>query len=158
MPQVPVPGPRGFNGTDGMNGTNGAPGERGPMGFNGTNGVNGTNGAPGPQGPRGFNGTNGATGPQGPPGITFINGSNTYRLQILSTPIMCGASFCTVANLMCSPEDFIISGGFIQNIQPSDATTLVDQRTSNLYQATLLSATGFKPFVASAYCFNNPPP
>jgi hypothetical protein len=163
-PASTVPGPqgeRGFNGTQGpqgiqgergFNGTQGPQGERGPMGFNGTQG---------PQGPRGFNGTNGATGPQGPQGpsgITFINGTNTYRLQALSTSIMCGVSFCTQLNLVCSPEDFVISGGFAQTIQPSDATTLADQRTTNSYQVTLLSATGFKPFIGSVYCFNNPPP
>ena len=53
---------------------------------------------------------------------------NTYRLQSPSTNITCIAGFCTQVALNCSPEDYVISGGFSQTTTPSDATTLVESK------------------------------
>ena len=156
-------GPPGPQGPAGPQGPPGATGATGPQGERGLTGATGPAGAaspvPGPQGERGFNGTNGINGTQGPSGITFINGTNTYRLQSVSTNFTCGGGgfFCTQVTLFCSPEDYVISGGFSQSITPSDAITSADQRFTFSYQVVLQSATGFKPFIGSAECFDNPP-
>jgi hypothetical protein len=133
-------------------------GPAGEQGIQGPIGPNGTQGPQGIQGERGFNGTNGVNGTQGPPGVTFINSTNTYHLQALSNNFTTEGVFVTTVFLECSPEDFVISGGFGQTSFLSDAITISDTRVgTNAWIVNLKSTTDFQPFVGTAECFDNPP-
>jgi hypothetical protein len=66
----------------------------------------GTQGPPGPQGPPGINGTNGA---QGPPGITFLNGTNLYRVLPNTTFAEPDDSFIS-SFAECDPGDSPVNG------------------------------------------------
>ena len=66
----------------------------------------GTQGPPGPQGPPGINGTNGA---QGPPGITFLNGTNLYRVLPNTTFAEPDDSFI-LSFAECDPGDSPVNG------------------------------------------------
>lgn len=74
---VPIPGPRG---ADGSPGPSGSPGRTGAAGASGAPGVAGPSGLPGvvgpmgPAGPQGVQGETGATGPQGERGETGAQG------------------------------------------------------------------------------------
>ena len=141
-------GPRGFNGTDG---DDGAAGLQGPRGFNGTNGVNGTNGAPG------------ATGQQGPSGVTFINSTNTYRVNSAANTTVTNNVVYT-ATATCTGNDFAISGdalvtsgaGNIDTVFRSEPTA-----SGNGWRVQIEAGSGGSgqtTFQAVAVCFANPGP
>jgi hypothetical protein len=165
------PGPPGPQGPIGPAGPQGPPGPAG--GQPGPQGPPGPAGIPGPQGERGLTGATGATGPastvpgpQGPEGITFINGTNLYRVtgpldQSISTTdtsitsvARCdsGDSPVNGASLILIDETSRLvftgtsSGGDLSNsILPSSYVTLVnDAKPGNQVQS----------FVT---CFDNPP-
>jgi hypothetical protein len=145
----------GFNGTNGVNGTNGAPGPQGPRGFNGTNGVNGTNGAPG---------ATGATGPQGPSGVTFLNGTNLYRVVsglVNTTALNVNAT----ATATCIGNDFAISGDALIRLNADnlgEVFTSTPSTSGNAWTVTISgpggAANAQPSFRAVAVCFANPGP
>ena len=168
---VGPPGPQGPPGPAGPQGIQGPPGPAG--GQPGPQGPQGPPGVLGPQGERGLTGATGPTGPastvpgpQGPEGITFINGTNLYRVtgpldQSISTTdtsitsvARCdsGDSPVNGASLILIDETSRLvftgtsSGGDLSNsILPSSYVTLVnDAKPGNQVQS----------FVT---CFDNPP-
>ena len=60
--------------------------------------------------------------------LLLVNSDNTYHLQSLSINFTTEGAFFTSVILACSPEDFVISGGFIQNPFTSDAITVSDSK------------------------------
>ena len=67
---VPIPGPRGEQGTQGMPGRSGSPGPSGAPGTPGASGSPGPSGQPGADGAQGPRGETGPAGEQGPQGDT----------------------------------------------------------------------------------------
>ena len=168
---VGPPGPQGPPGPAGPQGIQGPPGPAG--GQTGPQGPPGPPGVPGPQGERGLTGATGMTGPastvpgpQGPQGITFLNGTNLYRVTgpldqsintndtSITSVARCdsGDSPVNGASLIVIDEDARLvftgtsSGGDLSNsILPSSYVTLVnDANPGNQVQS----------FVT---CFDNPP-
>ena len=83
-------------GTQGPPGPTGATGPPGPAGPQGPPGANGTQGIQGPAGPQGIQGPPGVTGATG---ITFLNGTNLYRV---------------VGNLTVADEDDLFITSFVE--------------------------------------------
>ena len=100
-------------------------------------------------------------GPQGPPGITFLNGTNLYRVNS-TTSTSTSAAGATATATCVEENDFAISGGVlvlnnfanINNIFRSEPTA-----TGNGWIVTLNGGMA-QPitFQAVAICFDNPPP
>ena len=137
-------------------------------GFNGTNGVNGAQGSPGPPRlPRGFNGTNGATGatgatgaqgPQGASGVTFLNGTNLYRVN--SVNVTAGNAIAT-ATATCTGNDFAVSGDALLNIGAGNVDQVFRSEptaTGNGWRVQVEAGNGSNSvtFQAVAICFANP--
>jgi hypothetical protein len=151
---VGLPGPQGL---PGLNGTQGPQGIQGPPGLNGINGTQGPPGINGTQGPPGINGTQ---GPQGPPGITFLNGSNLYRVN--SANVTAGNAIAT-ATATCTGNDFAISGDALLNINADNVDDVFRSEptaTGNGWRVQVEAGTGSNTvtFQAVAICFANPGP
>jgi hypothetical protein len=103
----------------------------------------------------------GPQGPQGPPGITFLNGTNLYRVNS-TTSTSTSAAGATATATCVEENDFAISGGVlvlnnfanINNIFRSEPTA-----TGNGWIVTLNGGMA-QPitFQAVAICYDNPPP
>jgi hypothetical protein len=158
-------GLRGFNGTDGRDGIDGTDGRDGINGTNGRDGINGTNGRDGINGTNGRDGINGTDGAQGPPGVTFLNGTNLYRVNSATASSTGAAGATATATCANAPvtdtNDFAISGdalvltnfGSVTGIFRSEPTA-----TGNGWMVTLNGGSTGQPitFQAVAICFENP--
>ena len=153
------PGPQGPPGTaGGPLGPQGPLGVQGPQGERGLTGATGVTGpastVPGPQGPMGFNGT------QGPPGITFLNDTNTYMTSLTATKFNLSGIFIGQAVHSCDPEDLLLSGGYLANLDSPPFVTIANAKdiSSNTWITTLRYTTfNFVPHQSNILCFDNPP-
>ena len=144
-PQGP-PGPTGPAGPAGADGEDGA---QGPRGFNGTDGE---------QGPRGFNGTDGE---QGPAGVTFLNGTNLYRVD--SAAVTTANNIVTATVTCVDSNDFAISGDALVTNNANQIDDIFESEptaSGNGWQVTIEGGTGGSAvtFQAVAICFDNPDP
>jgi hypothetical protein len=149
-------GPAGPIGPQGERGLTGATGATGPQGEQGIQGIQGLIGPNGTQGPRGFNGTDGA---QGQPGITFINNTNLYQVTG-ETVTASSTTVPAVSTIVCEEGDIIIEAGYTSlNFNPtnliSEVTGASGSTLDGAYSVSMLG--GGREFVASGYCFDNPP-
>jgi hypothetical protein len=155
---VGLPGPQGPPGPAGANSTVPGPqGPPGPAGINGTQGPAGMKGTQGPPGPAGINGTQ---GPPGSAGVTFLNGTNLYRVN--SANVTAGSTPLTTT-ATCTGNDFAISGDArifsgaqnIANPFRSEPTT-----SGTGWSVTIGGGSGSNTvtFGAVAICFMNPGP
>ena len=111
----------------------------------------------------GLMGTNGLPGPAG---INFINSTNTYFRDTVSSNITGGGHppFLTTANIQCDPGDTTLTRSFTQTnliIEGGnpDGIIVADNQLGTFGRLlTLKSTTDFQPFQLSILCFNNPPP
>jgi hypothetical protein len=172
---------------DNRTGTQGPPGPQGPQGETGPQGPPGTTGATGPQGPqgpagvpgpqgeRGLTGATGMTGPvgpastipgpQGPQGITFLNGTNLYRV---TGPIDQGnathTSLTSVAR--CDSGDSPVNGASLINIDESSRLVFTGTSSGGDLSNSVLPSS-YVTLVNNALpgdqvqsfvtCFDNPP-
>jgi collagen triple helix repeat protein len=135
------------------NNRTGATGPQGPRGFNGTNGAPGATGATGPQ------------GPQGPSGVTFLNGTNLYRVVSGLVNTTTTANVNATATATCIGNDFAISGDALIRLNADnlgEVFTSTPSPSGNAWTVTISSPggnAGSQPsFRALAVCFANPGP
>ena len=162
------------SGMQGLSGSQGPQGPQGPPGLAG--GQPGPQGPPGPQGltdPQGERGLTGATGmtgpvsnvprPQGPAGITFLNGTNLYRLTgPVDTAVQNGQLISSF--IECDSGDSPVNGFSLVNTVTS--ANLVYTGTSQSGFNLSVLPTGFTTaavgtigdqVVSFVTCFDNPP-
>src|SRR5688572_4485938 len=133
----------GTQGPQGPQGPPGATGATGPAGPTGPQGPAGPAGPQGIQGLRGFNGTDGTNGTDDETGVTFLNGTNIYRVfsdPVNTTPIGSQATafvVCVNPDDFFDTNDFAISGDLlITNNANNLEDTLISQPTGTFSNAT----------------------
>jgi hypothetical protein len=109
------PGPAGPIGPQGppgpAGGQQGPPGPTGPQGPPGLPGANGTQGPQGPAGPPGSTGpASTIPGPQGTSGITFLNGTNLYRVVGPVDSVAAISEGSAISFARCNPGDTPLNG------------------------------------------------
>ena len=146
-------GPKGDPGATGATGPQGASitGPRGPPGLNGTDGAQ----APGTPG------TPGTQGQAGPSGVTFLNGTNLYRVN--GTLQSVGNQVTAVSTANCTGNDFAISGDALIGPNANQIRNTFASEPSasgNAWQVTIEGNSNGNPviFRAVAVCFANPGP
>ena len=145
-------------------GTQGPPGPQGPPG------ANGTQGPPGPQGIQGIQGPIGPTGATGASGITFLNGTNLYRVVENVTIASANENFI-VSFAECDSGDSPVDGFSLYSRggnPPRNGTiqstgTVSDPLVSNLsalptgYLTVIQDAVANDSVRSVVTCFDNPP-
>ena len=163
-------GPTGATGATGMTGPPGTTGPQGERGLTGATGMTGPPGATGPQGERGLTGATGMTGPvsnvpgpQGPAGITFLNGTNLYRLPgPIDTAVQNGQLISSFIG--CDSGDFPVNGFSLVNTATSanlvyTGTSQSGFNLSGIPTGFTTAAVGIIGDQVQSFvtCFDNPP-
>jgi hypothetical protein len=145
-------------------GTQGPPGPQGPAGPPGANGTQG------PQGPQGIQGPPGASGATGASGITFLNGTNLYRVVGNVTTASANDDLFIESFAECDSGDSPVDGfslysrgGNIRNGTISHIGTVSDPLVSNLsalptgYLTVIQDVAANDSVQSVVTCFDNPP-
>ena len=145
-------------------------GPLGPTGATGATGMTGPPGTTGPQGERGLTGATGMTGPvsnvpgpQGPAGITFLNGTNLYRLPgPIDTAVQNGQLISSFIG--CDSGDFPVNGFSLVNTATSanlvyTGTSQSGFNLSGIPTGFTTAAVGIIGDQVQSFvtCFDNPP-
>ena len=187
LPGKSIVGPPGEDGAQGLRGLNGADGADGADGIDGKNGMNGENGIDGEDGMNGRNGengidgmdgkngTDGTNGTKGDPSITFLNGTNLYRVftdpvktPTTGTNTATATALCLRLGDLGDTNDFAISGDAVITENADDiVNTFISQPTpagtaqpaNGGWMVTIQGGTNTNSdveFRAVALCYDNP--